>query len=176
MPYKNPEDKKQYIKKYYQKHRQKLLQYATEYRLLHKEKIQQDMKDYHEKNKKQLNKKHQKYFKIRMETDVSFKLKVYLRIRLGQAIKKSWKAGSAVKDLGCSVDELKRYLGSKFSSNMSWDNYGSYWEIDHIKPLSSFDLTDREQFLTAANYTNLQPLSIEDHKKKSANEKKKGSK
>ena len=30
--------------------------------------------------------------------------------------------------------------------------------IDHIKPLASFDLTNREQFLEACNYKNLQPL------------------
>lgn len=32
------------------------------------------------------------------------------------------------------------------------------WNIDHIKPLASFDLTDKEQFAQACNYTNLQPL------------------
>jgi hypothetical protein len=42
---------------------------------------------------------------------------------------------------------------------MTWDNYGQFgWHIDHIKPLSVFDLTDREQFLEACRYTNLQPM------------------
>jgi hypothetical protein len=53
---------------------------------------------------------------------------------------------------------------------MTWDNWGKIWELDHIVPLWKFDLTNREQFLKADNYTNLQPLTIEDHKKKTANE------
>jgi hypothetical protein len=42
---------------------------------------------------------------------------------------------------------------------MSWDNWTTDgWHIDHIKPLASFDLTDRQQLLLACHYTNLQPL------------------
>ena len=56
--------------------------------------------------------------------------------------------------------ELKEHLESLFDSNMSWENYGSYWEIDHIKPLSSFDITDisDEDFKIAWGLANLQPL------------------
>ena len=73
------------------------------------------------------------------------------------------KSGSAVKDLGCSVEFLKKYLEDQFTKGMSWSNYGRIegircWEIDHIKALANFDLTDLEQFLMAVNYKNLQPL------------------
>ena len=44
---------------------------------------------------------------------------------------------------------------------MNWDNYGTKWHIDHIKPLSNFDLTDKKQLLEAINYKNLQPLWAE---------------
>ncbi len=67
------------------------------------------------------------------------------------------KVGSAVRDLGCSVDKLKKHLESRFRFGMTWENYGM-WHIDHIRPLASFDLTDRVQFLQACHYTNLQPL------------------
>ena len=49
---------------------------------------------------------------------------------------------------------------------MSWENYGrgtNKWQIDHKEALCLFDLTDREQFLKANNYTNLQPIWYEDH-------------
>jgi hypothetical protein len=49
---------------------------------------------------------------------------------------------------------------------MSWDNYGE-WQIDHIKPLSKFDLTDRQQLHEACNFNNLQPLWAEDNLAKS---------
>ena len=75
------------------------------------------------------------------------------------ALKRNQKVGSAVGDLGCSVEFLKQYLEFKFQSGMTWDNHSQFgWHIDHIIPLSSFDLTDREQFLKACHYTNLQPL------------------
>lgn len=90
-----------------------------------------------------------------------------LRQRLGVAIRNQQKSGSAVFDLGCTIDELKTYLESKFEPNMSWDNWSKIgWHIDHIKALSKFDLTDREQFLKAVHYTNLQPLWWLDNLKK----------
>jgi hypothetical protein len=48
---------------------------------------------------------------------------------------------------------------------MSWANYGE-WHIDHKTPLSSFNLQDREQFLKAVHYTNLQPLWALDNLRK----------
>ena len=88
-----------------------------------------------------------------------------LRSRLNKAIKGNYKTGSAVRDLGCSIKELKKYLESKWQQGMSWDNYGE-WHIDHIKPLNSFDLEDEEQLKEACHYTNLQPLWAKDNLKK----------
>jgi hypothetical protein len=97
--------------------------------------------------------------KYRYNTDIKFKLSIVLRTRLNAAIKNGQKAGSAIKDLGCSVDLLKSYIESKFLPNMTWDNWGKDgWHIDHIIPISNFDLTNREELLKACHYSNLQPL------------------
>lgn len=96
------------------------------------------------------------------------KIKANLRSRLSRAVKKDLKGGSAVNDLGCTIDELKRYLESKFQEGMSWDNYSrNGWHIDHIKPLDLFDLTNPEEVKVACHYTNLQPLWAKDNLEKS---------
>lgn len=101
------------------------------------------------------------------------RIKHSLRSRLNHAINKDLKTGSAVDDLGCTIDELKLYLESKFSAGMTWNNWSrDGWHIDHIIPLSSFDLTDSEQLKKAIHYTNLQPLWAEENCKKDPKRKK----
>lgn len=100
--------------------------------------------------------------------DIQFKLANILRIRLYSALKNNQKVGSAVSDLGCTIPELIVHLEEQFQEGMTWINWKHKgWHIDHRKPLSSFDLTDREQFLQACHYTNLQPLWWLDNLKKS---------
>jgi len=102
---------------------------------------------------------------------LTFRLKSNLRVRLRAALKTNAKTGSAVADLGCAVPELKAHLEVQFKPGMTWKNWSrAGWHIDHIRPLASFDLTDRKQFLAACHYTNLQPLWFEDHIKKTARE------
>jgi hypothetical protein len=98
-----------------------------------------------------------KYFRNREDSDIQYKLRCALRNRIRCAIKHDARSGSAINDLGCSIEYFKNYLEKQFSSGMTWDNYGD-WHIDHKKPLISFDLTDPEQFRKAVHFTNLQPL------------------
>lgn len=113
--------------------------------------------------------KHRQYMNNRYKNDINFKLADRLRSRMRYYLHYK-KTGSHVKDLGCTIDQLKQHLESKFQPGMTWDNYGFYgWHIDHIRPLASFDLTDREQFLQAVHYTNLQPLWAKDNWKKHSN-------
>ena len=67
--------------------------------------------------------------------------------------------------LGISIDELRVYLEALFKDGMNWENYGK-WHIDHIIPISSFDLSTLNGQKEAMNYKNLQPLWALDNMRK----------
>lgn len=101
----------------------------------------------------------------RVKADPRQKLMHALRIRLLRALKGDYKSGSAVRDLGCSIDYFKKWIEEQFQEGMTWDNHGE-WHLDHVRPLYKFDLSDREQLLEAMHYTNYQPLWAIDNMRK----------
>ena len=61
--------------------------------------------------------------------------------------------------LGCSINYLRTHLKKQFKPGMNWENYGfKGWHIDHIKPVSSFNLKCPVQQMACFHYSNLQPL------------------
>jgi hypothetical protein len=90
--------------------------------------------------------------------DIEYRIKDNLRSRFYNAITNQFKIQSIIDLLDCSVDELKHYLESLFKPEMTWENHGKIWEIDHIIPCSKFNLTEEKQQKECFHYTNLQPL------------------
>ena len=72
--------------------------------------------------------------------------------------------------VGYSINQLKEHLENQFDANMSWDNHGKYWEIDHKLPVVSFQFntTDDEGFRKCWAMDNLQPLIKSHNRRKSA--------
>jgi hypothetical protein len=62
-----------------------------------------------------------------------------------------------------NYDILKKHIESLFLEGMSWENWGE-WQIDHIKPISSFDKTTDTKIVN--NLNNLQPLWASDNIRK----------
>lgn len=121
---------------------------------------------YYLNNKDSVYARHKNYEMTRKQTDLNFKLAKNLRARLSMAIR-TVKISSAVRDLGCSMDELRLHLENKFRPGMSWENYGD-WHIDHIRALATFDLTNKVQAKAASHYLNLQPLWAQENRMKGA--------
>lgn len=128
-----------------------------------KERVALQNKAYRENNRAKINAFFRKYAKERYKSDPLFKLSKTLRVRMWGALKKIDQEEIATIDfLGCSVEELKKHLESKFKPGMTWDNYGLYgWHIDHIDPLAL--ATNSKEMIDLFHYTNLQPLWAEDN-------------
>jgi hypothetical protein len=154
--------------------------YGKEYRAVNKQKCLETSRNYYQNNKehkkaylKTRKEYYRKYVSHRRKFDINYKIRDRIRGRIGKAIKKQYKVSSAVVDLGCSIEEFKTYIESRFYINditgesMDWNNWSKHgWHLDHIIPLDSFDLTDLEQFKKACHYTNLQPLWAKDNLQK----------
>ena len=99
------------------------------------------------------------WVKTKRESDIEFKIATNLRTRFNHMISDYhlYKWNSTFIYLGCTVDAFVDYFEDLFQKGMTWENYGQ-WHIDHIIPLTYFDLTKEENLYIAWNYRNLQPL------------------
>jgi len=138
---------------------------AKETYLNNKDKFKVKNAEYYQANKERVNKKKSETHKARMKVDDLYRLTYIIRRNIKSSIrgKGYTKKSKTTNILGCSFNEFKTYLESKFEPWMSWNNYGLYngelnygWDIDHIIPLAS---AINEVGIVALNhYTNLQPL------------------
>ena len=69
-----------------------------------------------------------------------------------------------------TLEELKEHLEAQFDDKMTWDNYGTYWHVDHIFPQSRlpFDSLEHPNFQKCWALSNLQPLEAKANQSKGA--------
>jgi|TARA_R110002072_G_scaffold62378_1_gene156216 hypothetical protein len=69
------------------------------------------------------------------------------------------------KVLPYTPEQARKHLEKQFDENMSWDNYGVYWQVDHIRPQASLSYTTTkcDNFKECWSLKNLQPLSRQDN-------------
>lgn len=105
----------------------------------------------------------------RRKAEPGFKLKHVLGCRLRKVMKRTSakKCAGTLRLLGCSVEQFRSYLESQFKPGMTWENYGSVWHIDHIKPCAKFNLLDPEQQRLCFHWSNMQPLFALENRHKS---------
>jgi hypothetical protein len=135
-----------------------------EYRTKKRERSKLYQKSINKELKIEKKKSRRRYHLKRLETDPLYRLRIAYSRRINKCIKRfNIKNIHFLNNLGCSLEELKVYIESKFEPWMSWDNYGKYngglnygWDIDHITPISS--AKTEEEFHELCHYKNLQPL------------------
>ena len=107
--------------------------------------------------------------KRRKKADPQFAAMVVMRklvARTCERIKQDRKQiGRTVEALGYTAAAFKSHIENQFHPGMSWANHGE-WHVDHIRPLSSFDLTNEAQRKECNSLANLQPMWAGDNMRK----------
>lgn len=162
---------KQQKKQYYLDNKEKVLQQTKAYWLNNLNKHRLWEKEWRNSNKEKILLKR----KERIKNNPSLKLRNTIARRILLTLKKSKisKNNKTSELLGAEIETVKRWIEQQFNGQMSWENHGKVWHIDHIKPCCSFDLTIPEQQFECFNYKNLRPLLKEENLKKAAEDKKK---
>lgn len=161
----------EYRKKYYRKNKEGCVIYGRNYRKT--KEYKEWKKEYFKKNKNRLLKYRKKYaekykerrnhcLRERRKTDIQFCLNNGLSRSINRSLKGN-KYGRHWESLvNFTLQALIQHLESKFTSKMSWENYGYYWHIDHIIPKSWFIYACPEDigFKMCWDLDNLQPLEV----------------
>jgi len=100
--------------------------------------------------------------KIKYRLDCSFHSAIYKALK-GNKNGRKWKSL-----VDYTIEDLIKHLEVQFDKKMNWDNYGNYWEIDHIKPKSLFkyENAEDEEFKKCWALENLQPLEVSENRRK----------
>ena len=154
---KNKANRQAYQKKYYNEHLEYRKQYDKKYGDEHREERNKKQREYYLKNKDIIREKDKKRNKNIGRT---FSRNLYDGL-------KSNKAGRHWEDLvPYNLQQLCQHLESQFTSSMTWSNYGTYWEIDHIIPQNTFNISSPEDndFKVCWSLANLRPLTIKENR------------
>jgi len=185
MPYKDKEKQKESYRRYYERTKEsrketrkenhkkycskpevklKRAENNRKWREDNKDRCSELYKNYRDSNRELINKrKLDKY-----ENDMIYRFKSNIRnlIRASFINRKFRKSSKTSEILGCSLDEFKIYIESKFINGMNWDNKIK-WQLDHIIPISM--AVTKDDVIKLNHHTNFQPLWTEDNIKKSNN-------
>lgn len=135
-------------KEYYENNRDKMTHKSREWNKNNKDKRAVAKKNYREKHKNEIN----------------FRIKENLSTRLRNLIRKD---GHCVIDfLDCSIEFFKEWLRYNFKEGMSFENYGSFWHIDHAKACALYDFSKQDDVKECWNWSNLVPLEKTQNEKK----------
>jgi hypothetical protein len=101
-------------------------------------------------------------FKNRLKTDPVFKFLNTQRSKIRQALKKR-KTNHTIEYLGCTAEEFYDWMYFQFDENFTFENHGKEWHIDHVIPISHFNLENIDEQYQCLNWRNTMPLSVQEN-------------
>lgn len=83
------------------------------------------------------------------------------RVRAALRSQRARESSQTANLLRCSATTFRKHVESQFSAEMSWENYGIVWQLEHIRPCSSFNLLKQDQQRQCFGFKNLRPSFVE---------------
>ena len=143
-------------KQYKKNNETKISEYNKKYKDENKEAIKEYNKQYNIKNRDDIQVRQTAQHKERRKTDMRYKMSVVLRNRLKKFVTR---ASVSMRDLvGCDLSYFVEWIQYNFTTEMTWENHGSVWHIDHVLLCSLFDLNNYEERKICFNWKNMRPL------------------
>jgi uncharacterized CHY-type Zn-finger protein len=136
-----------------------------EWRTENPDKFKEICKTYRTKDENKV--KRNDYLRNKYNTDMNYRLEHQYRGRVRSFIKEGTGKAKYEALLGCSWDTFRVWIESNFVGEMTWENYGTLWHIDHTMPCSVFDFTIEENRKVCFNWSNLFPMLGEENISKS---------
>jgi hypothetical protein len=112
--------------------------------------------DWAKNNRQHLNNK----YNTRYHNDFQFKVRKLCHKHLINNLNKN---SSTMKYFSCDIELFTKWLEYCFTDEMNMNNHGSYWHLDHVIPISLFDLTKPEEVYLCFHYLNYMPLKAKDN-------------
>ena len=139
-------------RKYYNENQEKTKKYYVENR----DQIRNNQKLYKKQNRTKIN----LYEKKKRETDFVYKLANNIRVRTGQSFKSQnvRKTNKTFDLLGCSHSFFRKWILYQLYGDMTEENYGEIWCLDHCYPLSKTNLSDKKEMNKTTYWINLRPM------------------
>jgi len=142
-------------KNYYDKNKERIKKRNNKYYAKNKKSLKQQRKEYRKNNPEKV----KKWKKVTDTTNGKLSWNYRRRVRKEIGSGKGWS-----KLLGCSTEHLKKWFEFNFNIDshigMSWDNYGTVWEIDHVAPCCMFDMANDEHVAICFSWTNTLPITV----------------
>ena len=105
---------------------------SKKYNIKHKSERKEYLKEWRKDNDKL--RKYQREYKRKAPSQD--RIIFNLRNRVYKLMLKEFQSQKTLELIGCSRQKFMDHLQNQFTDEMNWGNYGDYWEVDHILPLS----------------------------------------
>lgn len=158
---KNSEAIKQNSKSWYENNKDRCRVVKAEWYQRNKDAVAEYKKVYNKENAERVKQYMNAYMKKRYATDINYRLKSICNKRIRDYLRDKYLPTMDI--VGCSIEFLKSWIEFQFNDTMNWNNMGTVWHIDHVKPCSSFNFNNDDEVFECYHWSNIRPLLAKDN-------------